>query len=84
MVFLPSSKSAENSLGQTRIIDGAPDTVMRGVVATMHDLGYRITKSRQEPGRFPVRGRRRYAWLSSYSPILRSSLWCVRMLRWFP
>jgi hypothetical protein len=30
---------------QTRLVPGDSSAVMRGVVATMHDLGYRITKA---------------------------------------
>ena len=33
---------------QTRLVDGDAGPVTRGVIATLHDLGYRITKA--EPG----------------------------------
>jgi hypothetical protein len=43
--FIPSKKSAvELRAAQARLITGDEDVVMRGVVATLHDLGYRITK----------------------------------------
>jgi hypothetical protein len=43
--FIPSKKSAvELRAAQGRLVAGNEDVVMRGVVATLHDLGYRITK----------------------------------------
>ena len=47
--FLASKKSAlELRAAQTRLVPGDADTVMRGTIATLQDLGYRIT--RVEPG----------------------------------
>jgi hypothetical protein len=47
--FIPSGKSAvELRAAQTRVVQGEPDAVMRGVIATLHDLGYRITRA--DPG----------------------------------
>lgn len=44
--FVASQKSAvELRAMQTRLVPGDSNTAMRGVVATMHDLGYRITKA---------------------------------------
>lgn len=49
--FVPSKKSAvELRAAQTRLVPGDADTVMRGVVATLHDLGYRITKVESDAG----------------------------------
>lgn len=49
--FVPSRKSAtELRAMQTRAIDGDPDSVIRGVIATLHDLGYRITRADAETG----------------------------------
>ncbi len=49
--FIPSTRSAvELRAIQTRVVDGDPDAVLRGVVATLHDLGYRITKAEVEAG----------------------------------
>jgi hypothetical protein len=43
--FIPSRKSAvELRSMQARMVDTDADTAMRGVVATLHDLGYRITR----------------------------------------
>jgi hypothetical protein len=43
--FIPSTKSAlELRSVQTRTVPLEADAAMRGVVATMHDLGYRITR----------------------------------------
>jgi len=43
--YVPSKKSAvELRSVQTRLVPGNQDTVMRGVIGTLHDLGYRITK----------------------------------------
>jgi hypothetical protein len=51
VVFVPSTKSAvELRALQTRVVGGDEATVMRGVVATLHDLGYRITKAEPEAG----------------------------------
>lgn len=45
VVFVPSKKSAvELRAIQARVIPANEDVVMRGVIATLHDLGYRITK----------------------------------------
>ena len=47
--FIPSQKSAvELRMMQSRVVDGNENTVMRDVIATLQDLGYRITKA--EPG----------------------------------
>ncbi len=47
--FIPSRKSAvELRAMQARIIDVDADTAMRGVIATLHDLGYRITRVEPE------------------------------------
>ncbi|WP_198378009.1 hypothetical protein [Neoroseomonas rubea] len=47
--FQASTRSAvELRAMQSRLIDGDAPAVLRGVVATLHDLGYRITKA--EPG----------------------------------
>lgn len=49
--FLPSRKSAEELRAmQTRTVAGEPDDVMRSVIATLHDLGYRITRADAETG----------------------------------
>jgi hypothetical protein len=49
IVFVPSTKSAvELRVAQVRVVPGDPDDVMRGVIGTLHDLGYRIIKA--EPG----------------------------------
>jgi hypothetical protein len=43
--FIPSRKSAvELRNMQARTVDTDADTAMRGVIATLHDLGYRITR----------------------------------------
>lgn len=43
--FIPSRKSAvELRTMQARAVDTDADTAMRGVIATLHDLGYRITR----------------------------------------
>ena len=60
ITFLPSKKSAvELRAVQTRLIPGDPDNVMRGVIATLHDLGYRITKA--DPGAGTVSATRQTA-----------------------
>jgi hypothetical protein len=47
--FVPSTRSAvELRAMQSRAINGSPDIVARGVIATLHDLGYRLT--RVDPG----------------------------------
>lgn len=57
MEFIPSKKGAvELRSMQTRIVPGDDNTVMRGVVATLHDLGYRITRA--ETGAGTVSGTR--------------------------
>src|SRR6478609_5790993 len=44
--FLASKKGAvELRAMQTRLVPGDANTVERGVAATLHDLGYRITKA---------------------------------------
>lgn len=49
--FRPSSRSAvELRAMQTRLFDGDDATVLRGVIATLQDLGYRITKAEPEAG----------------------------------
>lgn len=49
--FIPSRKPAtELRAMQVRVIDAEPDTAMRGVIATLHDLGYRITRADAETG----------------------------------
>jgi len=51
VVFEPSRKSAaELRAMQVRVVDGEPEAVMRGVVATLHDLGYRITRIEADSG----------------------------------
>ncbi len=46
MEFVASRKPAtELRIMQTRVVDGDADDVMRGVIATLHDLGYRITRA---------------------------------------
>jgi len=43
--FIPSRKSAvELRAIQARTVPADADTTMRGVIATLHDLGYRITR----------------------------------------
>lgn len=43
--FIPSRKSAvELRAIQARTVPADPDTTMRGVIATLHDLGYRVTR----------------------------------------
>lgn len=43
--FIPSTKSAaELRAIQVRSVPADADTTMRGVIATLHDLGYRITR----------------------------------------
>lgn len=51
VAFVPSAKSpVELRAIQTRTVDGDENTVMRSVIATLHDLGYRITKAEPEAG----------------------------------
>jgi hypothetical protein len=51
VVFVGSGKSpVELRAMQTRMVPADSAAVMRGVVATMHDLGYRITKADAETG----------------------------------
>lgn len=46
VAFIPSKKGAvELRAMQTRLMPGDDNTVMRGVIATLHDLGYRITRA---------------------------------------
>jgi hypothetical protein len=50
-VFIPSKKSAvELRALQSRVVPGDDLSVMRDVVATLHDLGYRITKADPDAG----------------------------------
>ena len=57
MEFIPSKKSSvELRSMQTRTMPGDENTVMRGVIATLHDLGYRITRA--ETGAGTVSGTR--------------------------
>lgn len=47
--FIPSRKSAvELRAMQARTVDVDADAAMRGVIATLHDLGYRITRVEPE------------------------------------
>jgi hypothetical protein len=47
--FIPSQKSAvELRSMQSRTVPADADTAMRGVIATLHDLGYRITRVEPE------------------------------------
>lgn len=49
--YVASKKSAlELRSIQTRTVDADADAAMRGVIATMHDLGYRITRVSPEAG----------------------------------
>jgi hypothetical protein len=49
--YVPSKKSAlELRTIQTRTVPVARDEAMRGVIATMHDLGYRITRVSPDAG----------------------------------
>jgi hypothetical protein len=49
--FVPSSKSALALRSiQSRTVDMPADAAMRSVVATLHDLGYRITRVAPEAG----------------------------------
>lgn len=49
--FIASQKSAlELRSIQSRTVDMPADAAMRGVVATMHDLGYRITRVAPDAG----------------------------------
>ena len=51
VAFVPSKKSAvELRAMQTRLMPGDDNTVMRGVIATLHDLGYRITRAETDAG----------------------------------
>jgi hypothetical protein len=50
-VFEPSARSAvELRAMQTRIVEGEENAVLRGVVATLQDLGYRITRAEAGAG----------------------------------
>jgi hypothetical protein len=58
--FVPSTKPAlELRAAQTRLVPEDSDTAMRDVIATLHDLGYRITKV--EAGAGTVSGTRETA-----------------------
>ena len=60
LTFIPSNKSAvELRAAQSRLVPSDSDTVMRAVIATLHDLGYRITKA--EPGAGTVSATRQVA-----------------------
>jgi hypothetical protein len=49
--FEPSKKSAvELRAAQTRLVPEDSDDVMRGVIATLQDLGYRITRVESDAG----------------------------------
>ncbi|MCK8788178.1 hypothetical protein M0638_27905 [Roseomonas sp. NAR14] len=49
--FQASTRSAvELRAMQSRMIDGEANTVLRGVIATLHDLGYRIDKAEPNAG----------------------------------
>jgi hypothetical protein len=49
--FVPSTKSAaELRAVQTRVVPENSEDVMRGVIATLHDLGYRITLVESDAG----------------------------------
>jgi len=49
--FIPSQKSAlELRSAQTRVVEGDRNTVLRAVVATLQDLGYRITRAEPSAG----------------------------------
>ena len=49
--FIPSKKSAvELRSAQSRLVQGDANAVMRGVIGTLHDLGYRITKAEPDAG----------------------------------
>ncbi len=51
VVFEPSKKSAvELRAAQARQIPGDTNSVMRGVIATLHDLGYRINRAAPDSG----------------------------------
>jgi hypothetical protein len=48
---VPSKKSAvELRSIQSRVVPADQDTTVRGTIATLHDLGYRITKVEQDAG----------------------------------
>ncbi|MFC7609464.1 hypothetical protein [Teichococcus aestuarii] len=50
-VFEPSRKPAtELRAAQVRLVPVDAESAMRGVIATLHDLGYRITKVEPEAG----------------------------------
>ena len=58
--FIPSRKSAvELRNMQARTVDADADAAMRGTIATLHDLGYRIT--RVEPDALTVSATRQTA-----------------------
>jgi len=49
--FVPSTKTAvELRSVQTRVVPAAPDITLRAAIATLHDLGYRITKVEPDAG----------------------------------
>ncbi|MCQ4160215.1 hypothetical protein NON00_09770 [Roseomonas sp. GC11] len=51
MVFEPSSKPAtELRAAQVRLVPVDADAAMRGAIAALHDLGYRITKVEPDAG----------------------------------
>jgi hypothetical protein len=60
VTFVPSRKSPlELRAAQTRLVPSDADSTMRDVIATLHDLGYRITKA--EPGAGTVSATRQTA-----------------------
>ena len=49
--FIPSKKSPiELRVMQTRVLPGDDNTTMRDVIATLHGLGYRITRAEADAG----------------------------------
>ena len=51
LVFEPSARSAvELRAMQTRVVDGDENAVLRDVIATLQDLGYRITRAEAGAG----------------------------------
>ena len=49
--FVPSTKPAtELRAMQTRVVDADRETTSRGVIATLQDLGYRITRADSDSG----------------------------------
>ncbi|MFT8243563.1 hypothetical protein [Roseomonas sp. BN140053] len=51
MQLIPSARSAvELRAMQSRTIDGDRSTIYRGTIATLHDLGYRVTRAEPSAG----------------------------------